>query len=107
MDEETLDDIRDDVERTRGIEEGEADHRIDEFRDLVRRLEDLETMIREGFSNLEARVGAAASIAIDNGAAPAEAAGESVNDDIVIENDEIDTEFLEKDWDDLAEALTL
>ena len=106
MDEETLDDIRDDVERTRGIEEGEADHRIDEFRDLVRRIEGLETMIREGFARVEERVGAVTSIAIDNGAAPADA-GESVNDDIVIDNDEINTEFLEKDWDDLAEALTL
>lgn len=106
MDEETLDDIRDDVQRTRGIEEGEADHRIDEFRDLVRRIEGLETMIREGFARVEERVGAAASIAIDNGAAPIDT-GKTVNDDIVIENDEINTEFLEKDWDDLAEALTL
>lgn len=106
MDEETLDDIREDVQRTRGIEEGEADHRIDEFLDLVRRIEGLETMIREGFERVEGRVGAAASIAIDNGAAPVDA-GESVNDDIVIDNDEIDTEFLEKDWDDLADALTL
>lgn len=106
MDEEHLDDIRDDVKRTRGIEEGEAYHRIDEFRDLVRRIEGLETMIREGFARVEERVGAAASIAIDNGAAPVDA-GKTVNDDIVIENDEIDTEFLEKDWDDLAEALTL
>lgn len=106
MDEETLDDIRDDVERTRGIEEGEADHRIDEFRDLVRRIEGLETMIREGFARVEERVGAAASIAIDNGAAPADA-GKTVNDDEVFDNDEINAEFLEKDWDDLAEALTL
>lgn len=106
MDEETLDDIRDDVQRTRGIEEGEADHRIDEFRDLVRRIEGLETMIREGFARVEERVGAAASIAIDNGAAPIDT-DETVNDGIVIENDEINTEFLEKDWDDLAEALTL
>lgn len=106
MDEEQLDDIREDVQRTRGIEEGEADHRIDEFRDLVRRIEGLETMIREGFARVEERVGAAASIAIDNGAAPVDA-GETVNDDAVFDNDEIDTEFLEKDWDDLAEALTL
>lgn len=105
MDEEQLDNIRDDVQRTRGIEEGEADHRIDEFRDLVRRIEDLETMIREGFARVEERVGAAASIAIDNGAAPVDA-NESMNDD-VFDNDEIDTEFLEKDWDDLAEALTI
>lgn len=105
MDEEKLDDIREDVERTRGIEEGEADHRINEFRDLVRRIEGLQTMIREGFARVEERVGAVASIAIDNGAVPVDA-GKTVNDDIVIENDEIDTEFLEKDWDDLAEALT-
>lgn len=106
MDEETLNDIRDDVERTRGIEEGEADHRINEFRDLVRRIEGLETMIREGFARVEERVGAAASIAIDNGAAPADA-GATVNDDDVFDNDEIYTEFLEKDWNDLADALTL
>ena len=48
MDEE----MQEDIDRDTGIEEGEADHRINEFRDLVRRLENIESGIKEGFARL-------------------------------------------------------
>lgn len=73
--------LKEDIDRDTGIEEGEADHRINEFRDLVRRLENIESGIMDGFARLESgikegfarlveRMGAVASIAVDNGAAP-------------------------------------
>ena len=42
--------LKEDIDRDTGIEEGEADHRIDEFRDLLRRLEGLESIVKAGFA---------------------------------------------------------
>ena len=44
MDDEN-EELRDDIERVRGIDEGEADHRIGEFRDIVGRIEDLSAQL--------------------------------------------------------------
>lgn len=101
MDEEILDK----VEETRGIEEEETDHRINEFRDLVGRLDALERLISNGFDRLEGRIGAATSIAIDNGATPANVdAGEVANN--YPADSGVDVDFLEKDWDELTDELS-
>lgn len=104
MDEEQL---QEDIDRDTGIEEGEADHRINEFRDLVRRLERIESGIKEGFARLEERLGTVASIAVDNGAVPmdSQTASEQVPTETV--NPDVDADFLEASWDDLAEALDI
>lgn len=106
MDEEQL---REDIDRDTGIEEGEADHRINEFRDLVRRLESIESGIKEGFARLEERLGAVASIAVDNGAAPMDSQTASEREQVPTEtvNPDVDADFLETSWDDLAEALAI
>lgn len=106
MDEEQL---REDIDRDTGIEEGEADHRIDEFRDLVRRLENIESGIKEGFARLEERLGTVASIAVDNGAAPMDSQTASEREQVPTEtvNPDVDADFLEASWDDLAEALDI
>lgn len=106
MDEEQL---REDIDRDTGIEEGEADHRIDEFRDLVRRLENIESGIKEGFARLEERLGTVASIAVDNGAAPMDSQTASEREQVPTEtvNPDVDADFLETSWDDLAEALDI
>ena len=44
MDDEN-DELRDDIERVRGIDEGEAGRRIGEFRDIVGRIEDLSAQL--------------------------------------------------------------
>ena len=108
MDEEN-EELRDDIERVRGIDEGEADHRINEFRDLVRRLENIESGIRDGFARLEERLGTVASIAVDNGVAPldSQTASEREQEPTETINPDVDADFLETSWDDLAEALDI
>ena len=106
MDEEQL---QEDIDRYTGFEEGEADHRINEFRDLVRRLERIESGIKEGFARLEERLGTVASIAVDNGAAPMDSQTASEREQVPTEtvNPDVDADFLEASWDDLAEALDI
>ena len=105
MDEE----LQEDIDRNIGIEEGEADHRINEFRDLVRRLENIESGIRDGFARLEERLGTVASIAVDNGATPLDSQTVSEREQVPTEttNPEVDADFLAKPWDDLADALDI
>lgn len=105
MDEE----LQEDIDRNTGIEEGEADHRINEFRDLVRRLENIESGIRDGFARLEERLGTVASIAVDNGAAPLDSQTISEREQVSTEttNPEVDADFLAKSWDDVADALDI
>lgn len=106
MDEEQL---QEDIDRDTGIEEGEADRRINEFRDLVRRLERIESGIKEGFARLEERLGTVASIAVDNGAAPMDSQTASEREQVPTEtvNPDVDADFLEASWDDLTEALDI
>lgn len=105
MDEE----LQEDTDRNTGIEEGGADHRINEFRDLVRRLENIESGIRDGFARLEERLGTVASIAVDNGAAPLDSQTASEREQVPTEttNPEVDADFLAKSWDDVADALDI
>ena len=105
MDEE----LQEDIDRDTGIEEGEADHRINEFRDLVRRLENIESGIRDGFARLEERLGTVASIAVDNGVAPLDSQTVSEREQEPTEtiNPDVDADFLETSWDDLADALDI
>lgn len=101
--------LQEDIDRDTGIEEGEADHRINEFRDLVRRLESIESGIMDGFARLEERLGTVASIAVDNGAAPMDSQTASEREQVPTEtvNPDVDADFLEASWDDLAEALDI
>lgn len=101
--------LKEDIDRDTGIEEGEADHRINEFRDLVRRLENIESGIMDGFARLEERLGTVASIAVDNGAAPMDSQTASEREQVPTEtvNPDVDADFLEASWDDLAEALDI
>lgn len=105
MDEE----LQEDIDRDTGIEEGEADHRINEFRDLVRRLEGLESIVKAGFATLDERMSAVTSIAVDNGAAPMDSQTASEREQVPTEtvNPDVDADFLETSWDDLAEALDI
>lgn len=96
MDEEN--EIREGVEETRGIEEGETDHRIDEFRDIVRRLDDLRDQLAAHNDAVTARLDSLASIASDNGAD--EGAGSYTDE---VEDDDITS----RDWDDLADELNI
>ena len=106
MDEEQL---QEDIDRDTGIEEGEADHRINEFCDLVRRLEGLESIVKAGFATLDERMSAVTSIAVDNGAAPMDSQTASEREQVPTEtvNPDVDADFLEASWDDLAEALDI
>lgn len=106
MDEEQL---QEDIDRDTGIEEGEADHRINEFRDLVRRLEGLESIVKAGFRTLDERMSAVTSIVVDNGAAPMDSQTASEREQVPTEtvNPDVDADFLEASWDDLAEALDI
>lgn len=106
MDEEQLQEV---IDRDTGIEENEADHRIDEFRDLVRRLEGLESIVKAGFATLDERMSAVTSIAVDNGAAPMDSQTASEREQVPTEtvNPDVDADFLEASWDDLAEALDI
>lgn len=105
MDEE----LQEDIDRDTGIEEGEADHRINEFRDLVRRLEGLESIVKAGFATLDERMSAVTSIAVDNGAAPMDSQTASEREKMPTEtvNPEVDADFLAKSWDDVADALDI
>ena len=94
MDEEN--EFREGVEETRGIEEGETGHRIDEFRDIVRRLDDLSDQLAAHNDAVMARLDSLASIASDNGAD--EGAGSYTDE---VEDDDITS----RDWDDLADEL--
>lgn len=94
MDEEN--ELREGVEETRGIEEGETDHRIDEFRDIVRRLDDLSDQLAAHNDAVMARLDSLASIASDNGAD--EGAGSYTDE---VEDDDITS----RDWDDLADEM--
>lgn len=98
MDEEN--EIREDVEETRGIEEGEADHRIDEFRDIVRRLDDLRDQLAAHNDAVMGRLDSLAGIASDNGAD--EGAG-SYRD----EGDDEEDNIASRDWADLADELNI
>jgi hypothetical protein len=96
MDDEN--EIREGVEETRGIEEGETGHRIDEFRDIVRRLDDLSDQLAAHNDAVMARLDSLASIASDNGAD--EGAGSYTDE---VEDDDITS----RDWDDLADELNI
>lgn len=97
MDEEN--EIREDVEETRGIEEGEAGHRIDEFRDVIRRLDDLRDQLAAHNDAVMSRLDSLAGIASDNGADEgagsytAEADGEE--------------DITARDWSELADELNI
>jgi hypothetical protein len=98
MDEEN-EELRD-VERVRGIDEGEADHRIDEFRDIVGRIEDLSRQLAEHNEAVMRRLDAIQGIASDNGAdegAPA----------VVTDDADDDDDITVRDWDDLADELNI
>lgn len=90
--------IREGVEETRGIEEGETGHRIDEFRDIVRRLDDLSDQLAAHNDAVMARLDSLAGIASDNGAD--EGAGSYTDE---VEDDDIAS----RDWDDLADELNI
>lgn len=99
MDEEN-EELRDDIERERGIDEGEADHRIDEFRDIVGRIEDLSRQLAEHNGAVMRRLDAIQGIASDNGAD--EGAGEPREED-----SDDDDDITARDWDDLADELNI
>lgn len=90
--------IREGVEETRGIEGGETGHRIDEFRDIVRRLDDLSDQLAAHNDAVMARLDSLASIASDNGAD--EGTGSYTDE---VEDDDITS----RDWDDLADELNI
>lgn len=92
--------LRDDIERVRGIDEGEADHRIDEFRDIVGRIEDLSRQLAEHNGAVMRRLDAIQGIASDNGAD--EGAGEPREED-----SDDDDDITARDWDDLADELNI
>lgn len=96
MDEEN--ELREGVEETRGIEEGETGLRIDEFRDIVRRLDDLSDQLAALNDAVMARLDSLASIASDNGAD--EGAGSYTDE---VEDDDITS----RDWDDLVDELNI
>lgn len=96
MDDEN--EIREGVEETRGIEEGETGHRIDEFRDIVRRLDGLSDQLAALDDAVMARLDSLAGIASDNGAD--EGAGSYTDE---VEDDDITS----RDWDDLADELNI
>lgn len=96
MDDEN--EIREGVEETRGIEEGETGRRIDEFRDIARRLDDLSDQLAAHNDAVMARLDSLAGIASDNGAD--EGAGSYTDE---VEDDDITS----RDWDDLADELDI
>jgi len=100
MDDEN-EELRDDIERVRGIDEGEADHRIGEFRDIVRRIEDLSAQLVAHNDAVMRRLDAIQGIASDNGADEGE--GERGPE---TEDDDID-DITARDWDDLADELNI
>jgi hypothetical protein len=105
MDEEN--EIREDVEETRGIEEGETDHRINEFRDIVRRLDDLRDQLAAHNDAVMARLDSLAGIASDNGAD--EGAGSYTDEGAGSYTDETegDDDIISRDWSELADELNI
>lgn len=97
---EENEELRDDIERVRGIDEGEADHRIDEFRDIVGRIEDLSRQLAEHNDAVMRRLDAIQGIASDNGADEGDGAPLPADID---GNDDISA----RDWDDLADELNI
>ncbi len=93
--------LRDDIERVRGIDEGEADHRIGEFRDIVERIEDLSAQLAAHNDAVMRRLDAIQGIASDNGADEGE--GERGPEP---EDDDID-DITARDWDDLVDELNI
>lgn len=100
MDDENKE-LRDDIERVRGIDEGEADHRIGEFRDIVGLIEDLSAQLAAHNDAVMRRLDAIQGIASDNGADEGE--GERGPE---TEDDDID-DITARDWDDLADELDI
>lgn len=100
MDDEN-EELRDDIERVRDIDEGEADHRIGEFRDIVGRIEDLSAQLAAHNDAVMRRLDAIQGIASDNGADEGE--GERGPE---TEDDDID-DITARDWDDLADELNI
>lgn len=100
MDEEN-EEQRDDIERVRDIDEGEADHRIAEFRDIVGRIEDLSAQLAAYNDAVMRRLDAIQGIASDNGAdeGEGERGPEGADDD----NDDITA----RNWEDLADELDI
>ena len=99
MDDEN-EELRDDIERVRGIDEGEADHRIGEFRDIVGRIEDLSAQLAAHNDAVMRRLDSMQGIASDNGADEGDGAPTPAETD---EEDDITT----RDWDDLADELNI
>ena len=99
MDDENVG-LRDDIERVRGIDEDEADHRIGEFRDIVGRIEDLSAQLAAHNDAVMRRLDAIQGIASDNGADEGE--GAPVPDGI-----DDDDDITARDWDDLADELNI
>lgn len=97
MDEEN--ELREDVEETRGIEVGEADHRVDEFHDIVGRLDALSRQLADLNDAVMHRLDSLAGIASDNGAD--EVAG-SYTDET-----EGDDDITSRDWSELADELNI
>lgn len=98
MDDEN-EELRDDIERVRGIDEGEADHRIGEFRDIVGRLDALSRQLADLNDAVMRRLDSLAGIASDNGAD--EVAG-SYTDET-----EGDDDITSRDWSELADELNI
>lgn len=93
--------LRDDIERVRGIDEGEADRLIGEFRDIVGRIEDLSAQLAAHNDAVMRRLDAIQGIASDNGADEGE--GERGPE---TEDDDID-DITACDWDDLVDELNI
>lgn len=101
MDEEERNEIVEDTDAdTRDVEERveeETDHRIDEFRDVVNRIESLSNEIRDFREMMVSRFDAMQGIAIDNAGSGSE------------ELDEIETDDSEDlataDWEDWEKEL--
>lgn len=93
MDDEN-EELRDDIERVRGIDEGE-------FRDIVGRIEDLSAQLAAHNDAVMRRLDAIQGIASDNGADEGE--GERGPE---TEDDDID-DITARDWDDLADELNI
>lgn len=100
MDDEN-EELHDDIERVRGIDESEADRRIGEFRDIMGRIEDLSAQLAAYNDAVMRRLDAIQGIASDNGADEGE--GERAPE---TEDDDID-DITARDWDDLADELNI
>lgn len=97
MDEEN--ELREDVEETRGIEEVEADHRIDEFHAIVGRLDALSRQLADLNDTVMRHLDSLAGIASDNGA-------DEVTGSYTDET-EGDDDITSRDWSELADELNI